>query len=45
MKTNINNKILKISSKGETLLIEANIRNLSILTQKPLKYDQISLIE
>ena len=45
MKTNVNNKVLKISPKGETLLIKANTINSSVLTPKPLKHDQISFIE
>ena len=45
MKTNINNKALKISPKGETLLIEGNTINSLVLTTKPLTYDQISFIE
>ena len=44
MKTNINNKVLRISPKGGTLLIKANTKTSSILTPKPLKHDQISRI-
>ena len=45
MKTNINIKALKISPKGETLLMEVNAKTFSILTPKPLTYDQILFIE
>ena len=45
MKTNINNKTLKISPKGGILLIEANTITFLILTPKPLKHDQISFIK
>ena len=37
-------KVLKVSPKDETILIEANTKNSLVLTLKLLKYDQISFL-
>ena len=45
MKTNTNIKSLRVSPKNEIVLIKGNTRNSSVLTLKPLRHDQFSILE